>query len=389
MSETLFGTLFTSADVDACLDDGAFLQAMLDTEAALAHACAHAGMIPASAAESIAACCQAEGFDAASIGRRAVAHASAVVPLVEDLRAAVPARFRPYVHAGATSQDVIDTALCLVSRAALARIAATLDAVAATLASLSRRHADDVQIGRTLLQHAQPTTFGLVCAGWLTGVDDTRRDLARIRDERLAVQLGGAVGNRSFYGPHGPAIAAEMADRLGLADPILPWHADRHRIGELAAAIAIASGTLATIGRNVALLAQTELGEVAECAPGGSSAMPYKRNPSRAVLVVATTQQIPGIATGVLAGMAGEAQRAIGTWQAEAPAVRQLLRLLGGAAEHTRVLLDGLRVDTERMRANVDRRPDIETAAAPVTDEMLAAARTLIDRALGASGERA
>lgn len=384
MSDALVGAMFTSAVVDACLDDRAYLQAMLDTEAALAAACANAGLIPAAAAATIVACCRADRFDAISIGRRAVEHASPVVPLVEDLRAMVPPPIRAYVHAGATSQDILDTATCLVARSALEHILAALDAVAVALTTLARRHAGDVQVGRTLLQHAQPTTFGMICASWLIGVTDARRGLVRVRDERLAIQLGGAVGNRAFYATHGPAIAAEMANHLGLADPVLPWHTDRQRIGELAVATALTAGALATIGRNIALLAQTEVGELAEGAPGRSSAMPHKRNPARAVLVVASTQQIPGIVGGVLVGMAGEAQRAIGGWQAEAPAVRQLLRLLGGAAEHTLVLLDGLRVDTARMRANLNDRSDAEQAAAPVTDEMRAATAALIDRALEA-----
>jgi 3-carboxy-cis,cis-muconate cycloisomerase len=386
MSDAVFGPMFTSAEVEACLDDDAYLQAMLDTEAALGIACADAGLIPATAADEIALACRADRFDAASIGRRGVAHATPVVPLVEDLRALLPPSVREFVHTGATSQDIIDTATSVVARAALTPILASLTTVSSRLAAMALRHAGDVQIGRTLLQHAQPTTFGLVCAGWWTGLDDARRGLARVRDTRLAVQLGGAVGNRSCYGPHGAAIAADLARRLGLADPVLPWHTDRQRIGELAASVALTAGALATIGRNVALLAQTEVGELAERTPGGSSAMPYKRNPARSVLVVAATQQIPGTAAGILAGMAGEAQRAIGSWQAEAPAVRQLLRLLGGAAEHTRILLDDLLVNTDRMLANLRARSDAEKAAAPVTDDMLAAARTMIERSVGGPG---
>jgi 3-carboxy-cis,cis-muconate cycloisomerase len=371
-------SMFTADAVDACLDDRAYLQAMLDTEAALARACARAGLIPAEHAEVIVARCRAEHVDAASLGFRAIAHATPVVPLVQDLRAAVPEPVRPSVHKGATSQDIIDTALCLIANAATERILATLTSAAAALATLAQRHAGDVQIGRTLMQQAEPTTFGLVCAGWMTGVAEARDGLVRAR-AGLAVQLGGPVGTRAAFGEHGTAIAADMAEQLGLASPVLPWHADRQRIGALMASAALAAGALATIGRNVALLAQTEIGEVAEGEPGGSSAMPHKLNPARSVLVAAAAQQVPALAASVLTGMAGEAQRGIGGWQAEAPAVRQALRLVGGAAEHTLVLLDGLRVDTDRMRANVANRPP---DAPPVTGDALAAARTLVDRAL-------
>ncbi|HEY1485122.1 MAG TPA: lyase family protein [Micromonosporaceae bacterium] len=380
MSDAVFGAMFTADAVDACLDDGAYLQAMLDTEAALARACARAGLIPVPDADAISAACRADRFDAASIGHRARAHATPVIPLVDDLRAALPEPVRRSVHTGATSQDIIDTATSLVAKAALAPILDALDAVADRLALMADRHAADVQIGRTLLQRAEPMTFGLVCAGWMTGLTEARRGLARARDD-LAVQLGGPVGTRAAYGADGSAIAADMAEALGLADPVLPWHSDRQRTGALVAAVALTAAALATIGRNVVILAQTEVGEVAEGTPGGSSAMPHKRNPARAVLVVAAAQQVPALASGVLSGMAGEAQRAIGGWQAEAPAVRQLLRLLGGAAEGARALLYDLRVDTARMRANVEARP---AGAPPVTDAMLLAARGLIDRALAA-----
>ena len=345
--------------------------------AALAAASAAAGLIPADAAATIGLACRASGFDVATIAQRAVAHASPVVPLVDDLRAAVPEPIRRYVHAGATSQDIVDTATCLTAKAALAPIVADLSAIGSALAELAATHAADVQIGRTLLQQAQPTTFGLVCAGWLGSIDAATNGLRRVRDQRLAVQLGGATGTQAGFDGHGPRIAAEMADRLDLADPGWPWHTDRQRIGELAAAAALAAGALALIGRNIAMLTQTEVGEASEDAPGRSSAMPHKRNPARSVLAVACAEQVPGTAAAILAGLAGEAQRAIGGWQAEAPAVRHLLRLLGGAAMHCRAAVTGLRVDTGRMRMNV-----ANSAATDDVTDVIAAARTLIDRHL-------
>ncbi len=367
------GPLFGAPYVDDVLTDDAYVRVMLAVEAALASASAEAGLISTPAAVAIVEACQSTGFDAASIGRRAVAHATPVVPLVEDLRAAVPVEFRSAVHTGATSQDIIDTALCLMVRDALGPILGDLAAIGDRLAALARTHAADVQMGRTMLQHAMPTTFGLVVAGWLTGLDAAIAGLVRIRDCRLAIQLGGPVGAQAGFGGHGPAIAAGMAGRLGLTDPGTPWHTDRQRIGEVASAIALAGAALAMIGRNVAMLAQTEVGEVSEGSAGRSSAMPHKRNPARSVLVVACAEQIPGIAAGVLAGLAGEAQRSIGTWQAEVPAVRRLLGLLGGAAMHCRAVVTDLQIDTERMRSRVE----------GPTDDLVASAHTLITRALG------
>jgi 3-carboxy-cis,cis-muconate cycloisomerase len=374
MSDALFTSMVGAAEVEAHLSDRAFVAAMLEVEAVLADESARVGLIPPEAAEAIAVRCEVEGFDIASIGRRGAAHASVVVPLVADLRAAVPEPFRQYVHAGTTSQDILDTALCLVAKRALAPILADLEATGEALAALAQRHIGTAQIGRTLLQQAEPTTFGLVCAGWLVELDDALAGLRRVRDERLAVQLGGPVGTQTQL--HGQPVMANLARRLDLAEPELPWHTGRQRIGELAASIGLAAGALGTIARDVTLLAQTELAEVTEGEPGGSSSMPHKRNPARSVLVLACCQQVPGLVAGVLAGMTQELQRAAGAWQAEAPAIVRLLRLLGAAATQTRTLVGGLRVDVSRMAGNLDAYgwvPD---------DELFSSAEALVGRVL-------
>jgi 3-carboxy-cis,cis-muconate cycloisomerase len=376
MSDPLFDQQFGSPEVEARTGADARLRALLDVEAALARAGARAGLVPAGAARDIAAACTPDLFDVADLGRRAVASATVVVPLVEDLRARMPAPVAPYVHFGATSQDIIDTAMSLVAARALDVVLADLDAAAGRLAALAHRHRDTVQIGRTLLQQALPTTFGAVCAGWLVGLDEARAALARVRAERLAVQLGGAVGTLAGYGEQGLAVAGYLADELGLALPALPWHTQRNRVGELAAAIGLVAGALATVAQNVVLLAQTEVGEVVEGTPGGSSAMPHKRNPARSVLVLAATHRIPGLLATVFAAMPQEGQRSAGRWQSEWPAITDLLRLVGGAAAHTRELLADLRVDTDRMRANLD--------AAPRPDGGTGVAHALVDRALHA-----
>jgi 3-carboxy-cis,cis-muconate cycloisomerase len=360
MSDSLLGPMFGTPGGDA------LLAALLETEAALARAQARYGVIPAAAAETIAACCRPGSYDAAELGRRAVRHASMVVPLVAELRARAGDAGR-YVHQGATSQDVVDTALSLVAARRLDAIGTDLAAVADALAALADDHRATVQIGRTLLQQALPTTFGLVCAGWLVGVDEARAGLSRVRAERLAVQLGGPVGTVADLGGYG-VVEAVAAD-LGLAAPVLPWHTTRNRVAELAAALGIAAGALATVALDVALLSQGEVGELAEADPGGSSAMPHKRNPARAVLVTACAHRAPGLVATILAAQPQEYQRAAGRWQAEWPVLTDLLGTAGAAAGHARAMLTGLRVDTDRMRANA--------AAAPAPD-----VGGLVDRAL-------
>jgi 3-carboxy-cis,cis-muconate cycloisomerase len=371
MSDALFGGQFGAPEAEARAGDRARLRALLDVEAALARAAAHAGLIPAEAATAIAGCCDPDRFDAVDLGLRASASATVVVPLVEDLKALIPEECAKYVHYGATSQDIVDTAMMLVAARVLDVVLADLVTVADALAGLAERFRDAPQIGRTLLQHAVPTTFGAVCAGWLVGLDEARAGLATVRRERLAVQLGGPVGDLGPFGEHGFSVVEHLAADLGLAVPVTPWHTQRNRVGELAAAIGLVGGALSTVAQNVVLLSQTEIGELAEGTPGGSSSMPHKRNPARSVLVLAATHRIPGLVATVFAGMPQEAQRAVGRWQAEWPAVTELLRLVGGAAAHARALLGDLRVDAERMRS---------AAGGPAP----ASAGIVVDRALAA-----
>jgi 3-carboxy-cis,cis-muconate cycloisomerase len=366
MSE-LFDPLQAGPDVSAQTGDRAFVQAMLDFEAGLARVGAKAGLVPARAAADIADACWADRFDLASLGRRAVGSATLVVPMLADLREMLPPDSAGHLHLGATSQDVLDTALMLVCWRALRPVLADLATAAEQLARLAESHRSTVHIGRTLLQQAGPTTFGAVCAGWLVGVDEARATLSRVRRERLAVQLGGAVGTLARYGDRGPELVGRLAAELGLTEPVLPWHTSRGRIAELASALGTAAGTLAGIALDVALLSQTEVGELAEGSGGGSSAMPHKRNPARSVLITACAHRTPGLVATILAGMPQEQQRAAGRWQAEAPVLLELLRLTGGAAYHARDLLHGLRVDAVRMRGNLELTRGV-VFAEPVTE---------------------
>jgi 3-carboxy-cis,cis-muconate cycloisomerase len=352
----MFDALSTTPDVLVATGSTAWVQAMLDVEAALARVGAATGRIPPDAAAAIVAACRADRFFVADLGRRAVADATPVPALVADLRAALPATAREHVHAGATSQDIVDTAAMLVARRALSSVHIDLAVITDRLAALADTHRHTVQIGRTLLQQARPTMFGLVAAGWLVAVDEARLRLSTVDHHRLAVQFGGPVGALAGLGADAPAMLVALAADLGLAAPVLPWHTDRGRIGELAAALGGVVGALGKVAGDVALLAMPEIGEVAEGAGGASSAMPHKRNPAAAVLVTACAHRAPGLVATLLAAAPQELQRAAGRWQAEWATLTDLLRIVGGAAGHARRMLAGLRIDSDRMRANADGR---------------------------------
>jgi 3-carboxy-cis,cis-muconate cycloisomerase len=348
----VFGAIAARGEAAAAaVSDRAWLQAMLDAEAALAHALARAGVIEDAEAEAIAAACRAEGFDAAAIGAAAAGSGNPVVPLVEALSAAVDEPAAAHVHQGATSQDILDTAAMLVAGRARAAILADLDGAGAAAARLARAHRDTPMAGRTLLQQAVPVTFGLKAAGWLAGLGEARAGLARVV---LAAQLGGAAGTLASLGDTGPRVLAAYAEALGLAEPVLPWHTNRVRPGELASALAVASGAVAKVAQDVVLLAQTEVAEVRESASGGSSTMPHKRNPVAAISALACARQAPGLAATLLGAMAHEHERAAGAWQAEWRALSELLTATGSAAAWLRACLEGLEVDAGRMRANLD-----------------------------------
>jgi len=330
----------------------AWLQAMLDFEAALARAVA-----PADAAEAIAAACVADGFDLEEIGRSAADKGTPVPGLLSALRAKLPEDAAAHLHRGATSQDVVDSAAMLVAGRALGPLLEDLGAAADACAGLAERYRDAPMAGRTLLQQAAPITFGLEAAGWLSGLDQVQTELADVRANGLAVQLGGAVGTLAALGDEGPAAVGSVARSLGLAEPALPWQTVRVRPVRLACALGAAAGVMGKIARDVELLAQTEVGEVSEGGGegrGGSSTLPHKRNPVGAVAVSACAARVPGLVATMLASMTQEHERAAGAWQAEAETLSDLLRLTGSAAAALRGLLEGLEVDTDRMRANLD-----------------------------------
>jgi 3-carboxy-cis,cis-muconate cycloisomerase len=338
-SEALFGGVFARGPVAAEVTSVAWLQAMLDVEAALARVTA-----PGRTAERIADACRAEDYDVEALATASVAGGNPVIPLVAALRDRVGRRAAPHVHEGATSQDVLDTAAMLVSRRSLAALWPDARAAAEWCAALAREHRDTPMIGRTLLRQGLPITFGLKAASWLSGIDRAR---AALEAYAPAAQLGGPVGTGS------PATAAALAQELGLAAPALPWHSERSRVLELAAALATLTGALGRVGRDVTLLAQDEVNEVRVAEAGGSSSMDHKRNPISAVTLVACADRAPGLLATLAGAMVTEHERAAGAWHAEWEPLSDLLRLTGSAAAWARELLNGLVIDSERMAANL------------------------------------
>jgi 3-carboxy-cis,cis-muconate cycloisomerase len=365
----LFDAVLSRGGVHEATTDTAWLQAMLDAEAALAHATAAAGLMDAADAAAIAAVCRAEHFDVASIGAQAAATGNPVVPLVRALTAAVDGPAAAHVHRGATSQDILDTAAMLIAARALVPLTDDLRSAAGAAEGLARRYRDTPAVGRTLLQHAVPVTFGFKAAVWLSGLDEVVDRLDAVRRDRLAVQLGGAAGTLESLGAQGLQVVGHLARELGLAEPVVPWHTIRTRPVELASALGAAAGVCAKIARDVTLLAQTEVGEVREDAGGrgGSSTMPHKHNPVAAIATAAAAARAPGLVATLLHAMTHEHERAAGSWHAEWLPFTDLLRVTGSAAAWLRDCLTHLRVDTGRVRANLDLTAGLAQAERVVT----------------------
>jgi 3-carboxy-cis,cis-muconate cycloisomerase len=335
------------------------LQAMLDVEAALAEVQASLGMIPQKAADVIRAAARSELYDAASIAAEAQRDGNVAIPLIHRLTmrvASADAEAARYVHWGATSQDIIDTALVLQLRGRVPAILEDLERAAEAAAKHARQHAATPMAGRTWLQQAAPITFGLKAAGWLDALDRVRSSVRAACDGAMVLQFGGASGTLAALGQHGPAVTAGLAARLALAVPALPWHAHRDRLASLACALGIATGTNGKIARDLGLLAQTEVGEAHE-APGqagGSSSMPHKQNPVRAAMAVAAALRAPGLVATMLSAMPQEHERGLGGWQAEWDTLPELVSVAGEAARAVADALDGLVVDPSRMRTNLE-----------------------------------
>jgi 3-carboxy-cis,cis-muconate cycloisomerase len=351
---TPFAALFVPEELREAVSERAWVQRMLDAEAALAKAAAAVGLVPEDEAERIAAACRVERFDLERIVEEGRAVGNPAEPLVRALREAVGGEAADSVHLGATSQDVVDTAAVLVARTALALVIGELDRLAAGCAALARSHRSTPMVGRTLLQPAVPTTFGLKAAGWLVATLEAREELERVRTERLAAQLGGAAGTLAALGEHALEVARRYALELGLREPVLPWHTNRQLLVQLSAGLVGAAAAAAKVARDVVLLAQREVGEVSEGAPGGSSTMPHKRNPVRSTLALACARLAQAHAAAFAGAEPHEHERSPGAWQAEWEALSGALAFTGGAVASAAEAVHGLSVDPERMRANLD-----------------------------------
>src|SRR5215208_7378842 len=360
MPEELFRPIFVPERFREAVGGRAWLQAMLDAEGALALAAARAGLVTQEAAEIIASRCDAGLFDPEEIGGEGHASGNPVPSLVRTLTAAVSEVSEDaarYVHKGATSQDITDTAAMLVTKHALNLVLAEVDGISAACARLAEAHRDTLMAGRTLLQQALPTTFGLKAAGWLLSVLAARERLLNIRSSRLAAQLGGAAGTLASLGGSGISVLEEFARELDLAAPVVPWHTDRARIAEVGGALSLLSGVLAKISLDVILMSQTEVGEVEEPSEGGrggSSTLPHKRNPILSVTAAASASRVVDLSRTLEAEMIAEHERPAGAWHSERVTLSDALALTGGAAVAIREVTEGLQVHTERMRENLD-----------------------------------
>lgn len=358
---SIFDSFLSTPEALDAFAPGRFVEAMLRFESALANAQAQCGLIPPDAARHIEACCVVEHFDANRIAQDSARAGSVAIPLVKALKEAV-GQASPvaaaFTHFGSTSQDVIDTASALVTRTVLDAIEVDLDAAIHALLALAEQHAQAPMLARTLGQPASVTSFGWKCAQWAAPLVRGRTRLRSAAAEALAVQLGGAVGTQAQMKDKGPEVVRVMAKNLGLAAPASPWHTQRDAWVALGCELGVLAGSLGKIAMDLSLLAQWEVGEVNEPAEegrGGSSAMPHKRNPVAAMVALAAAQAAPHHVAALLSAMPQQNERALGPWQAELAAWPRLMQAVHGSVRALSQALPGLRVDTGRMKANLDR----------------------------------
>ena len=360
MFTRLIESLSATEKVSQVFSDEVVLQSMLDFESALARAEAGIGLIPSEAADFIQRAAVAEGFDIAELVRQSGRAGTPAIPLVKMLTTrahANSAMAAGFVHWGATSQDVTDSAMVLLLQRCRAILQADHQRVSRALRRIAGEHAGTVMLGRTLLQPAPPITFGLKAAGWLAAI---RRGWSRVAsrfDESAYLQFGGASGTLAALGANGLAVSEALARELNLKCPDAPWHGHRDRLAALMAALGIYTASLGKMALDIALLMQHEVGEAAEPGGdgrGGSSTMPHKRNPTACMLAIAAAKRTPGLVADFFAGMVQEHERAVGGWQAEWATVHAMLQSAGVALEAMVEVAEGLTVDAERMRRNID-----------------------------------
>jgi 3-carboxy-cis,cis-muconate cycloisomerase len=358
---SIFEGFLSTSETLGAFSDRAFVDAMLRFEAALARAQAAEGLIPESAAHSIVGSCKVELFDVPKIVRESGRAGSVAIPLVKALREAVGlfnAEAAPFVHFGSTSQDVIDSAMALVTREAIALVETDLAKAADALLRLAMKHAETPMLARTLMQPASVISFGFKCAGWAAPLVRSRIRLREAAKHALQLQLGGAVGTLAQMKGQGASVRKRMAKELGLGDPGATWHTQRDEWVALGCELGLITGSLGKIAVDIALLGQYEVGEVTEPTEpgrGGSSAMPHKRNPVASMVAIAAAHRAPQRVAALLGAMPQQHERALGAWQAELAEWPLLLMSAHGSVRAMAGALPGLQVDAARMRANIDR----------------------------------
>jgi 3-carboxy-cis,cis-muconate cycloisomerase len=355
MSQRLLESLATTEPLAETFSDGALLGAMLRFEVALARAEARNGVIPASAADAIARAAVPDAFDPAAIARDARKSGTVAMPVVQRLLervGAIDSVAATYVHWGATSQDVTDTALVLCLSRAQGILAADHQRLTAALRTLSDKYGTAPMLGRTLMQPAPPVTFGLKAAGWFAAVSRSGALMTSAFRSACVLQFGGASGTLAALGSHGRAVSEDLARELGLPNPGAPWHAHRDRLASLIAACGAYTGTLGKIARDITLLMQHEVGEAAEPG-GGSSTMPHKSNPAGCAIALAAATRVPGLVAAFLSGMVQEHERGVGGHHAEAATTAAIVQGTGAALAAIADAIDGLSVDPARMLQNI------------------------------------
>ena len=368
LDSTIFGPLFSDAEVAAIFTDKALVRALVDVEIALARAEARVGVIETSAGEMIAKA-SVDKIDLAALTKGTIGSGFPIIALVQELRKQVAAEAAPFVHWGATTQDIMDTACVLQLRSAVNVLRPRLSDIACHLSALADRHRATVLAGRTHGQQALPISFGFKVASWLAPLLRHSERLDEISLRLFWVQFGGAVGTLAAFGDKGLAVMRELADELDLAVPLMPWHAQRDNLVEFAGWLSLVTGTLGKMAQDVILLAQTEVGEAGESAEegrGGSSTMPQKSNPITSELILAAARTNASLLSAMHHAQIQEHERATHGWQVEWLTLPQMITLTGGALKHALYLAKNLQVDTTAMRANIARANDVILAEACV-----------------------
>jgi len=361
MSGRLIESLATTPALAALFSDESVLQAMLEFESALARAEARTGVIPSEAADAISAAAQPGSFDISALADATFRAGTPAIPLVKMLTERVrktDANAARFVHWGATSQDVADSAMSLLLKRAEPILIGDLKRLEKSLTDLSETHKDSVMLGRTLLQPAPPVTFGLKAAGWLASVRRGRGRLQTTFRAAAVLQFGGASGTLASLGDHAIPVTKALSTELRFeSSPVSPWHTQRDQLATLICECGVLTGSLGKMARDISLLMQNEVGEAAEPGGegrGGSSTMPNKRNPTACSLALAAAHRVPGLVASFLSAMVQEHERGVGGWQAEWPIIAGVVQSTGVAIASMAEASEGISVHPQKMRLNID-----------------------------------